>query len=106
MTSNTTTGPRDENLSMTIAFVAGLMTGAAIAVLLAPASGRQTRGWIATQGRAAGRRAAGLFDREKAMAVVRGRGVLGLVKRLREPRPATTLRAVERPEPPAVADGS
>jgi gas vesicle protein len=76
-------------------FATGLLTGAALALLLAPATGRETRQWMATQGRAARRRTGQLLHTEQLTAVIRRSGVLGLADMLRRTdaekgEPATT----------------
>ena len=81
-------------------FAAGLLTGAALALLLAPATGCETRQWMARQGRAARRRTGQLLHTEHLTAVIRRSGVLGLADRLRptdasQGEPATTAPATD-----------
>src|SRR4051812_28487604 len=62
-------------------FVCGVLTGAAVALMSAPASGRDTRGWIRDRTAAAGRQTRQFVrDRNEAVqSIIRRRGVLGLV---------------------------
>jgi hypothetical protein len=88
MTSMTT--DEDDALAPIVAgFVCGVVVGAAVGILFAPVRGRETREWIARHGRQAGRRAADLLDPAQATAVIRQRGIRGLVEmlRFRAPRP-------------------
>lgn len=61
----------------------GVLAGAALAMLVTPASGRETRHWLVSQGRAARRRTGQLLHTEQLIAIVRRRGVLGLADVLR-----------------------
>jgi gas vesicle protein len=92
-----TPSPSDTHVDMfrfVVGFACGVLAGAALAVLVTPASGRETRQWIARQGRAARRRTGQLLHTEQLIAIVRRRGVLGLADVLR--------RTGTAQEPPAV----
>ena len=85
-------------------FATGLLTGAALAVLLAPATGRETRQWMATQGRAARRRTGQLLHTEQLAGVIRRSGILGLADMLRRTdaekgEPAATATATDHAQP-------
>jgi hypothetical protein len=64
-------------------FACGLLVGAALALLFAPAPGRDSRAWVARQGREARRRVGSLLDPAAARAIVQKRGVRGLWEALR-----------------------
>src|SRR5687768_8782165 len=91
---------RDHLGAILAAFVCGVMAGAAVGLLFAPAGGRDTRQWIATHGRDAGRRAAHLFDPAQASAIIRRSGIRGLVEVMRwrrhDPQPPAGARADEK----------
>ena len=73
-----TTCTHVDQVRLVAGFATGLLTGACLALLLAPAPGRETRQWMAAQGRAARRRTGQLLHREQLTAVIRRSGVLGL----------------------------
>jgi gas vesicle protein len=83
---NQPSAPADDELRMQqtawlFMFACGALAGAAIALMFAPTTGRETRGWIRDRTAAAGRRTAE-FVRERnqaVQAIIRKRGVLGLV---------------------------
>jgi hypothetical protein len=81
-------------------FACGLLAGAAVALILAPAPGRDARGWIAAQGREARRRTGRLLHTEQATAIIRKSGILGLAEVLRRTRsdPEAASAASEQPE--------
>jgi gas vesicle protein len=74
------TSDASDRLTLVAAFAGGLLTGAALAVLLAPASGQETRQRIRTQaGAARDRTSRYLRDRnQQALAIVRRYGVIRL----------------------------
>ena len=69
----------------------GLVVGATLGLLLAPQRGRDSRAWIAQQGREARRRAGKFLDPSAARAIIRERGVRGLLDALRRTPQATDL---------------
>jgi gas vesicle protein len=81
-------------------FACGVLAGAALAMLVTPASGSETRHWLASQGRAARRRTGQLLHTEQLMAIVRRRGVLGLADVLRRTDTGQELPPLRR-EPSA-----
>jgi len=91
---------QDDDGAQAIAFGCGLVMGAALALLLAPASGRDTRAWVAERGRSAGRGTSALLNRTRAIAIVREEGVRGLWHRLRRDQVPTPPPA----RVPAAAD--
>jgi hypothetical protein len=82
-----TTHEREHLGAILAGFVFGVVAGAAVGLLFAPAGGRDTRQWIATRGREAGRRAAHMFDPAQATAIIRQSGVRGLIDAARWRRP-------------------
>ena len=77
----------------------GIVIGTTLGLLLAPKSGRDTRAWIAAQGREARRRARKLLDPSTAQVIVREHGIRGLVEAVRraaaeEPRDADAVMPV------------
>ncbi len=56
----------------------GLLFGAAAGLLFAPATGEDTRHWIADRSRAVGRRGAALLHPQEALRIIRSRGIVGL----------------------------
>jgi hypothetical protein len=64
-------------------FACGMLAGAAVAVLLAPAPGRDTRAWLAIHGRDARRRTAKFLRTDEMHAIIRKSGMLGLAEVLR-----------------------
>lgn len=77
-----TTSTSVDQVRFVAVFATDLLTGACLALMLA-ATGRETRQWIATQGRAARRRTGQLLHTEQLTAIIRRGGVLGLADRLR-----------------------
>lgn len=77
-------------------FACGVIVGAAVGLLFAPAGGRDTREWITRHGREAGRRAAQIFDPARANVIIRQSGIRGLVEVMRwrtaDPRRAAAAR--------------
>jgi gas vesicle protein len=63
----------------------GLAAGGAVALLFAPASGRDSRARLMAEGRAARSRTAEWFNRTAAIELVRRKGIRGLVRALRSP---------------------
>jgi gas vesicle protein len=61
----------------------GVGWGVAIGLMVAPASGRDSREWILARGRIVKSRTAAFLKRHDAMSIVRRRGVLGLADILR-----------------------
>jgi hypothetical protein len=75
------------------AFACGVLAGAACALLFAPVSGRQARGWVAQRGRLT---RAQLMERNRRLTdLVRREGVVGLLRRMR----AREARAGGEPVP-------
>ena len=72
--------------ALALAFACGLLSGAAIALLITPTPGRDTRAWVAARGRSAGRATADLLTRNHLIAIVRHEGVRGLLHRLESRR--------------------
>ncbi len=68
--------------AMVPAFAIGFLFGAALALLWAPAPGRETRHWIYERGQLARRRTSEFVERRwQALQIIRSRGVIGLVRR-------------------------
>ncbi len=103
MSTGATSARREhaERVEFVAGFTCGVLAGAALALLMAPAPGRETRQWIATQGRAARRRTGQLLHAEQLGAIIRRSGVVGLADVLRRRRadeqPATAGDPVEQP---------
>jgi gas vesicle protein len=76
----------DNGLEFTVGLACGLAAGVALALLLAPAPGRETRAWVARQGREARRRAGELLHTPEMNAIIRRSGLLGLADVLRANR--------------------
>jgi hypothetical protein len=74
---------RDDQVDFLLGLMCGLAAGAGLALLLAPASGRDTRRWVAVQGRAAGRRTGQILHTDQLTAIIRRSGILGLADMLR-----------------------
>jgi hypothetical protein len=67
----------------------GAIIGAGVGLLFAPASGSESRTWIAAHGRTAGRLVTGGLSRQDATNIVRQKGVRGLLAVLRGGADAT-----------------
>lgn len=82
--------------SLAAAFVCGAITGAAIALLCAPATGRDSRTWLKGQAAAAGSWAND--RREQLNILIRRYGVVGVFGRER-PGPVGVVTASRAPGP-------
>ncbi len=85
----------DHTGTLVVAFASGLAVGAALGVMLAPTPGRDTRGWIAERGRTARRGITPLLHPQEAMAVIRERGVRGLLDAMAKAAEATGDKGAE-----------
>lgn len=87
------TDDRGNTRACLLGFAVGVAAGAVLGLLLAPASGRDTRAGIVARGRAARARTAALIERSRAIEIARRTGVRGLLQALRGsggPRRAVT----------------
>jgi hypothetical protein len=74
----------DGRAAVVSAFAAGFLLGATLALLWAPASGRDTRHWIQERGQVARRRTAEFLEKRwQALQIIPRRGIVGLVRRRR-----------------------
>ena len=79
--SSDSTRDADGRPALLAAFACGVLAGAACALLFAPVSGREARGWVAARGRLT---RAQLMERNRRLTdVVRREGVVGLLRRIR-----------------------
>jgi hypothetical protein len=73
-----------------LGFACGVLVGTALGLVFAPAPGRDTRRWITTRTGDIYRSAAPLFHPSELGAIVRQRGVRGLLDALHRESPAPT----------------
>jgi hypothetical protein len=84
----------------------GLGAGVAVALLTAPAPGRDARAWVLARSAAARRRTAEYLQAHNAMEIMRQRGVRGLLKFIREHEREAQGPQHVTPSPTPVATGS